>query len=383
MRIEWQIGFWIGAFLLLVLLLWLFSGVLLPFAAAFALGYLLNPVVDRLERLGFNRLGATLLIMACFVLVLVSISIFIAPVLWRQSANFIEALPAYAVKLEELISAETARLGRDYGGVLMDSLGLGNKAGGDLASATNDLVAQAAQWAASFLKSLMTRGEALISLISLLVVTPVVVFYMLLDWHKMIATIDGFVPLRRRETVRALAREIDTALAGFLRGQALVCLFLGAWYGIGLSLIGLNFGLLIGITAGILSFVPYVGSLTALILSSTVAIVQGWPQWKLLAMSLGVVLIGQFLEGNVLSPKLVGESVGLHPVWLIFALLAFGSLFGFTGLITAVPFAAAAGVILRFAVRRYRESNLYTGTAGPDPRILLESNMTYRDDEDH
>ncbi len=383
MRIEWQLGFWIGAFLLLVLLLWLFSGVLLPFAAAFALGYLLNPVVDWLERLGFNRLGATLLIMACFALVLVSISILIGPVVWRQAASFIEALPAYAVKLEDLISAETARLSRDYGGVLMDRLGLGNKAGGDLASATNDLVAQAAQWAASFLKSLLTRGEALINLISLLVVAPVVVFYMLLDWHKMIATIDGFVPLRHRETVRALAREIDTALAGFLRGQALVCLFLGAWYGIGLSLIGLNFGLLIGIAAGILSFIPYVGSLTALILSSTVAIVQDWPQWKLLAMSLGVVMIGQFLEGNVLSPKLVGESVGLHPVWLIFALLAFGSLFGFTGLITAVPFAAAAGVILRFGVRRYRESNLYTGTAGPDPRILLESTMTYRDDEDH
>jgi predicted PurR-regulated permease PerM len=383
MRIEWQIGFWIGAFLLLVLLLWLFSGVLLPFAAAFALGYLLNPVVDRLVRLGFNRLGATLLIMACFVLVLVSISILIGPVLWRQLVSFTEALPAYAAKLEELISAETTRLSRDYGGVLMDRLGLGNKAGGDLASATNDLVAQAAQWATSFLKSLLTRGEALISLISLLVVTPVVVFYMLLDWHKMIATIDGLVPLRHRETVRALARAIDTALAGFLRGQALVCLFLGAWYGIGLSLIGLNFGLLIGITAGILSFIPYVGSLTALVLSSTVAIVQDWPQWKLLAMSLGVVLIGQFLEGNVLSPKLVGESVGLHPVWLIFALLAFGSVFGFTGLITAVPFAAAAGVILRFAVGRYHESNLYAGTAGPNPRIYLESTLTYPDDEDH
>jgi predicted PurR-regulated permease PerM len=383
MRIEWQIGFWIGAFLLLVLMLWLFSGVLLPFAAAFGLGYLLNPVVDRLERLGFNRLGATLLIMACVVLILVSISILIVPVLWRQAASFIEALPAYSVKLEELISAEAARLSRDYGGVLMERLGLGNKAGGDLASATNDLVAQAAQWAASFLKSLLTRGEALISLISLLVVTPVVVFYMLLDWHKMIATIDGFVPIRHRETARALAREIDTAMAGFLRGQSLVCLCLGAWYGIGLSLIGLNFGLLIGITAGILSFIPYVGSLTALVLSSTVAIVQDWPQWRLLAMSLGVVLVGQFLEGNILSPKLVGESVGLHPVWLIFALLAFGSLFGFTGLITAVPFAAAAGVILRFAVRRYRESNLYTCTAGPDPRVLLESRMTYPDDEDH
>jgi predicted PurR-regulated permease PerM len=383
MRIEWQIGFWIGAFLLLVLLLWLFSGVLLPFAAAFALGYLLNPVVDRLERLGFNRLGATLFIMACFVLVLISISILIVPIVWRQLVSFTGALPEYAVKLEELISAETARLGRDYGGSLMDKFGLGGNAGAEFASATKDLVAQAAHWTASFLNSVIRRGEALIGLISLLVVTPVVAFYVLLDWHKTIATIDRLVPLRHRETARALAREIDSALAGFLRGQSLVCLFLGTWYGIGLSLIGLNFGLLIGIMAGVLSFVPYVGSLTALILSSTVAIVQDWPQWKLFAMSLGVVLIGQFLEGNILSPKLVGESVGLHPVWLIFALLAFGSLFGFTGLITAVPFAAAAGVILRFAVRRYRESNLYTGTAGPDPQILFESTMTRRDDEDH
>jgi predicted PurR-regulated permease PerM len=383
MRIEWQIGFWIGTFLLLVLSLWLFSGVLLPFAAAFALGYLLNPVVDRLERLGFNRLGATLLITVCFVLVLVPILILIGPVVWRQLVSFIEALPAYAVKLEELISAETARFERAYGGILMDKFGLGGNAGAQLATATNDLVVEAAQWAASFLKSLLTGGAALINLLSLLVVTPVVTFYMLLDWHKMIATIGGLVPLRQRETVRALACEIDIALAGFLRGQALVCLFLGAWYGIGLSLIRLNFGLLIGITAGILSFIPYVGSLTALVLSSAVAIVQSWPQWKLLAMSLGVVFIGQFLEGNILSPKLVGASVGLHPVWLIFALLAFGKLFGFTGLITAVPIAATAGVIMRFAVRRYRESNLYTNAAGADPRIFLLSTTTRRDDEDN
>lgn len=303
MRIEWQIGFWIGTFLLLVLLLWLFSGVLLPFAAAFALGYLLNPVVDRLERLGFNRLGATLLITVSFVLVLIPILILIGPVVWRQLVSFIEALPAYAVKLEELISAESARFERAYGGILMDKFGLGGNAGAEFATATNDLVVEAAQWAASFLKSLLTGGAALINLLSLLVVTPVVTFYMLLDWHKMIATISGLVPLRQRETVRALAREIDTALAGFLRGQALVCLFLGAWYGIGLSLIRLNFGLLIGITAGILSFIPYVGSLTALALSSAVAMVQSWPQWKLLAMSLGVVFIGQFLEGNILSPS--------------------------------------------------------------------------------
>jgi predicted PurR-regulated permease PerM len=378
MRIEWQIGFWIGTFLLLVLLLWLFSGVLLPFATAFALGYLLDPVVDRLERLGFNRLGATLLIMACFALVLVLISISVVPVVWHQLVSFTEALPAYAVKLQELVSAETARLGR-----VMDKFGLGGNPGAKLASATNGLVAQAAKGAAAFLNSILTGGAALISIVSLLIVTPVVAFYMLVDWDKMIASIEGLVPLRHRETVRALAREIDTAMVGFLRGQSLVCLILGAWYGIGLSLIGLNFGLLIGVTGGVLSFIPYVGSLSVLILSSTVAIVEDWPQWKLLAMSLGVFLIGQFLEGNILSPNLVGASVGLHPVWSIFALLAFGSLFGFTGLITAVPFAATAGVIMRFAVRRYRESNLYTGTAGPHPQILLESTMMYRADEDH
>jgi predicted PurR-regulated permease PerM len=356
MRIEWQIGFWVAAFLLLVFLLWLFSGVLLPFTAGVALGYLLNPVADRLERLGFSRLGATLLILACLAFAL------------DRTGTI-----TYAIKLEALISAETEGLSRKYGGVLIQKLGLDTKGGTELASATNDLIAQAAQWAATFLNSLLTRGAALIGLISLLVVTPVVAFYMLLDWEKMIATIDGLVPLRHRETVRGLAREIDTAMAGFLRGQSLVCLFLGAWYGIGLSLIGLNFGLLIGISAGILSFIPYVGSLTALVLSSAVAIVQDRPQWKLLGMSLGVFLIGQFLEGNILSPKLVGDSVGLHPVWLIFALLAFGSLFGFTGLITAVPFVAAAGVILRFAVKRYRESNLYTSLSGPSPKILLES----------
>jgi predicted PurR-regulated permease PerM len=376
MRIEWQIGFWIGAFLLFVFLLWLFSGVLLPFAAAVALAYLLNPVVDRLEKIGFNRLGAALLIMTCFALVLALIAVLLAPVLWRQLASFIEELPTYAVKLEKLISAETERLSREYGGDLMQKFGLGNKGGSELATATNDLFAQAAQWATSFLNSLLTRGAALISLISLLVVTPVVVFYMLLDWDKMIATIDGLVPLRHRETVRALAREIDAAMAGFLRGQALVCLFLGAWYGIGLTLIGLNFGLLIGITAGILSFIPWVGSFSALILS-----VQDWPQWKLLAMSIGVVLIGQFVEGNILSPKLVGDSVGLHPVWLIFALLAFGSLFGFTGLIIAVPFAAAIGVILRFAVKRYRESNLYMSTSGDNSKILLESHSLDKNEE--
>lgn len=373
MRLEWQIAFWVGTFLVSVLILWLFSGVLLPFMAGLALGYLLDPVADRLERLGLGRLGATLVIMAGFVLVFVLIFIVVVPVLGQQLASFIEALPAYVTKLQVLISQIGQQLARDYGGFLTDKLGRDTPVGADLRNSTTDLVGQAAQWAASLLKSVWTSGAALISLVSLIVVTPVVGFYMLLDWDKLIATVDSLVPLRHRETVRRLAREIDTAMAGFLRGQSLVCLFLGFWYGVGLSLIGLNFGLLIGISAGILSFVPYVGSLTALVLSSAVAIVQGWPQWHLLLMALGVFVTGQFLEGNILSPKLVGDSVGLHPVWLIFALLAFGSLFGFTGLIVAVPFAAATGVILRFAVARYRESKLYTAVAGPHVDFQIDA----------
>jgi predicted PurR-regulated permease PerM len=373
MRLEWQIAFWLGAFLLLVLMLWLVSGVLLPFAAAVALCYLLNPVADRLERLGLNRLGATLLIMAAFVLILGLIMILVIPILWHQLGSFIQALPAYVVKLEELVASLSERLVQDNGATLLERFGFSKDATADLRNSTSELVNQTAQWGGTFLKSVWTSGAALISLLSLFIITPVVAFYMLLDWDKMIRTIDGLVPLRYRQTVRELAREIDAAFAGFLRGQSLVSLFLGAWYGIGLSLIGLNFGLLIGISGGLLSFVPYVGSLTVLVLSAAIALVQGWPEWRLLALALCVVLSGQFLEANILSPKLVGGSVGLHPVWLIFALLAFGSLFGFTGLIAAVPLAAAVGVLLRFAVRRYRESKLYSEIGKPGPKILIEA----------
>ena len=360
MRIEWQIGVWITTALVFVVLLWLFSGVLLPFAAALAIGYLLDPVADRLERLGLNRLGATLIILASFIVVLVLAMVLVVPILGRQLASFAQALPDYIVRLQALVAQESQRLAQDYGGSFLDKVGLGSTAG-DIRGSANDIVSQAAQWTAGFLRSLWSQGAALISLLSLIVVTPVIAFYMLLDWDRMVACIDTLVPPRHRPTIHALAHEIDVAMAGFLRGQSLVCCFLGAWYGIGLSLIGLNFGLLIGISAGFLSFIPYVGSLTALILSAVVATVQGWPSWNLLLLSLAVVGAGQFLEGNILSPKLVGASVGLHPVWLIFALLAFGSLFGFTGLIIAVPVAAAIGVILRFAMTRYRESPLYLG----------------------
>jgi predicted PurR-regulated permease PerM len=224
-----------------------------------------------------------------------------------------------------------------------------------------DLVTQGAGWLAAFLKSLWSGGTALISIFSLIVVTPVVAFYLIYDWPRMIATADALVPRPHQPTVRALASEINTGIAGFIRGQSAVCLILGAFYAVALSLTGLNFGPLIGLISGLISFIPYIGSMTGLVLSLGVAVVQFWPDWTMILVVLGIFLFGQFVEGNVLAPKLVGESVGLHPVWVMFALFAFGYLFGFVGLLLAVPLAAAIGVLARFALRRYRESSVYVG----------------------
>jgi predicted PurR-regulated permease PerM len=363
-RFAWHFGFWALILAATILLIWLLSGILLPFAAGIALGYLLDPVADRLQRVGFSRLGAALLMLVGFALIFALVVVLLVPVLTHQLTALIGALPGYIAKLPQFASDLSSRATEGYGAQILDWLGLsGGFSPADVQKTVGDFVGQGLQWLGAFARSLVSGGTALLGLLSLLVVMPVVAFYMLLDWDRMIATLDTLIPPRNRTDVHAIARDIDRALAGFVRGQSLVCLFLGLWYGIGLSLIHLNFGLLIGLSAGVLSFIPYVGSLTALILSAIVAIVQGWPEWKLLLLTLAIVLTGQFLEGNILSPKLVGSSVGLHPVWVIFALLAFGALFGFTGLIMAVPVAAAAGVILRYLVRRYKESELYLAPA--------------------
>ena len=361
-KMDWRLAFWIGALLLPVLLFRLLSGVMLPFVAGLVLGYLLNPVANRLERAGFNRLGATVLILFLFISGLALILVLVVPLLGHQLAGFIASLPDYATRLQALAAETSAAFAAKYGGGFLTKLGIGSGSDASgLQQSLSDLAGQGAKALISFAQSLWSGGTALLGLISLLVITPVVAFYILLDWDKLVASLDSLIPVGHRGVVHGLAREIDAAMAGFLRGQSAVCLFLGIWYGVGLSLIGLNFGLLIGISAGILTFVPYVGSLTALVLGMAVAVVQGWPDWTLPLLVLAIVGGGQFLEGNFLTPKLVGASIGLHPVWLIFALLAFGSLLGFTGLLIAVPVAAAIGVLLRFAVRQYWQSPLYRG----------------------
>ncbi len=192
-------------------------------------------------------------------------------------------------------------------------------------------------------------------------VTPVVAFYLLYDWNRMVATVDTWIPLHQRATVHALAREMNEAIAGFVRGQTAVCLILGSYYALTLTFAGLSFGLLIGLASGLITFIPYLGSMTGLVVAVGVAVAQFWPEYTPILVVLGIFFFGQFLEGYVLAPKLVGESVGLHPVWLIFALFAFGYLFGFVGLLIAVPLAAVIAVLMRFALRQYLASPFYTG----------------------
>ena len=367
MQVDRQIIYWSLALALLVALLYSLSAVLMPFAAGLCVAYLLDPVADRLEHMGLNRLAASVLILAVFSLVFILTLIILLPILTHQLIGFIERLPDYVMQLRALAADQGGELFDRAQRILADSLGLdlGDIAGvkgSDVQSSVGDIVKQGSQWIGSFFKSLWSGGQALVSLFSLIVITPVVAFYLLVDWQQMMQHLQALVPFRHRPVVHALALDINRAIAGFLRGQSLVCLFLGTWYGVGLTLVGLNFGLLIGISAGVLSFIPYVGSLTALVLACGVAIVQGWPSWHLLILSLVVVGTGQFLEGNVLTPRLVGASVGLHPVWLIFALLAAGNLFGMTGLILAVPIAAALGVLLRFAFATYMASPYYQGS---------------------
>ena len=370
MTLQRQVVIWIALLCGFVYALYELSSVLMPFVAGLTIGYLLDPLADRLERLGLRRLGATILILFLFLVAIVLLTIMLVPVLVHQFTALIDNLPGLASKLQDLTMSGSRYLQR-YGGDVLKRLGLNDgMTPADIQNSLGSMVGQGSAYLIGLLRSIWSGGQALFGLFSLVVVTPVIAFYILLDWKRMVAAVDGWVPLEHRDDVRSVARDIDAALAGFVRGQFIVSVFLGLWYGVGLTLIGLNFGFLIGMTGGLLSFIPYVGSLAVLIFSMIVALVQGWPDWTLMAFTFAVVASGQFLEGNVLSPNLVGASVGLHPVWIIFALLAFGTLFGFTGLMVAVPVAAATGVILRFTLRKYLVSPLYTGESEAEQRFV-------------
>jgi predicted PurR-regulated permease PerM len=355
MTLQRQVAVWIGSLAAVVVALWLLSPILLPFLAGIVLAYFLDPVADWLQRLGLSRLAAAVLIVLLALLLLVTVLVVLAPMLANQIGKFAGELPAVVQALTARFDALAPQWMKD----------LVARSGADIQGSVTQFAGKAADWILGLLKTILSGGLALVNLLSLLVVTPIVAFYMLVDWDDMIATIDSWVPREHVETVRALGREINAAMAGFIRGQGTVCLLLGGFYALALSLAGLNFGMAIGILAGALTFIPYAGALIGGVLAIGVAVVQFWPDFWSIGLIVGIFALGQFLEGNFLSPKLVGKSIGLHPVWLMFALFAFGYAFGFVGLLLAVPMAAAVGVLTRFLLQQYLASRLYRGTGGP------------------
>jgi predicted PurR-regulated permease PerM len=351
---QQNLVFWLGAFVLLLVMLVLVRQILLPFVAGAALAYALHPVAAWLGRYGISRVSAAAAIMAVLTVIFFAIVLLLVPLLVEQMVDFAQRLPSYVVRLQEMFGSVLESDWARFFGIDPDSI---------RASITS-FMSRGIDLTTALFGSLWSGGVAIVGIATLLVVTPIVAFYLLRDWDGIIARVDRLVPLDHAEDVRRLAREIDGKVAAFVRGQLIVGFLLGIFYAIGLVAIGLNYGLLIGLASGILSFIPYLGFTVGFVLSIAIALVQFGPNWLMIAAVVVVFMVGQLLEGYVLQPRLIGRNVGLHPVWLIFALFASGLLFGFVGLLIAIPAAAAIGVILRFAVERYRMSPLFRGS-GP------------------
>ena len=356
---QWR--FWLIGLIVFLIAVYLLRAILLPFVAGMAVAYFLDPACDRLERWGCSRTLATALVTGCFAVFLVLALLLLVPLVVEQLTGFLSSLPDLLGGLHERLLP--------YYQELQQRFNLPDLA--ELADMARARMGTAMSWLAAALEGLLSQGMALASLLSLVFITPVVAFYLLRDWDHIVAKSDGLLPRDLAATIREQVIAIDQTMAGFARGQATVCLVLGAYYASALLLVGLPFGLFIGVAAGLLTFIPYVGACTGFVVSLAIAL-GSFEGWERTALVVGIFAVGQVLEGNVLTPKLVGEKVGLHPVWIIFALLAGGTLFGFVGLLLAVPSAAAIGVLVRFCLGQYRASTLYLGhrqvaPAGPAP----------------
>jgi predicted PurR-regulated permease PerM len=355
---EWHLGFWLGAMALLVAGIAVFRDILLPFISGMVLAYFLNPLADRLEKQGMSRIAAASSIVGLVVLALVLALVFLLPILAVQLKNLAVGMPAEIERLKlALEAAARDRLGAHY-----------PQAQAAIEKAIADMQSGWAGSAAAMASALWSGGLAVVNVLSLILITPIVVFYLLVDWHAMLERIDHWLPRDHAATIRTLAGEIDTSVAAFIRGQGAICLLLGALYAAGLSAVGLRYGLVVGLATGVLGFVPIVGWVLGTLIALGLAVVQFGLSAGALVAVLMVMGAGLALDTAVLSPRFVGQKVGLHPVWLIFALFAFSYLLGFVGTLIAVPLAAALGVLVRHALKLYLESDIYGGkpAAGGD-----------------
>jgi predicted PurR-regulated permease PerM len=346
-----QLLIWVGLLLVGILVLWVFRSILLPFVAGIVIAYLLNPLVSLVQRTKLGRGWATSLVLLFVIAIIVGLMFLVVPLVAQQIVGLVARLPDYVVQLRALSNEWLPQL----------SVWLGQEQVQRFETQLTDLLGDVPIWTATVTAWLAQSGWSILNTIGIFIITPVVAFYLLLDWDSMVKGIDNLLPRDHRVEIRRVLNEIDRSIAAVFRGQGSVILVLCVYYASALSLVGLSFGLAIGIITGLLSFIPFVGFGIGFLLSLGIALVQFWPNWVMVAIVFAVFMIGQFLEGNVLYPKLVGSSININPVWLMFALFAFALLFGFVGLLLAVPLSAIVAVLVRWAARKYKESPLYLG----------------------
>ncbi len=343
--------FWVTAAVLFFVFLFLIRSILLPFVLGIMIAYFLDPAADRLQAKGFSRGLATTILTGLFFVILFLLSLIIFPVIANQFSGLVAALPDYIIAFEQ-----------SYGEQIKERLGgLGAEQMEHIKSAINNISGTAIKLGGDLVANLFLSGMALINLLSLVLITPIVAFYILRDWDKIVIRVDTLLPRKHADVIREQLCIIDETLAGFIRGQINVCLILSTYYAIGLSLAGLHFGIVIGLATGFLVIFPYVGLMLGMGIGMGVAFFQFGDMASVLTV-LAVFVTGQIIEGYFITPKLVGEKVGLHPVWIIFGMLAGAALFGFVGILLAIPVTAIIGVLTRFAIGRYQASSYYNDT---------------------
>jgi predicted PurR-regulated permease PerM len=347
---HFRLWFWVGGALLFLWFLILVKSILLPFVVGMFAAYFLDPAVRRLRGWGWSRGTSAAVITIGFFALAIGLCMVLVPLVTHQFVALLKDMPDYINGLQTRYGAEIqhyiARLGTDQVDTIKDSLG----------SYSGQFMGWVGQMASGALQS----GLALLNILSLVFITPIVAFYLLRDWHMVVARFYALLPRENAYTIRDQLHAIDRTLSGFIRGQTNVCLILASYYGILLSLVGLNFGLLIGIMTGFLLFIPFVGFICCFVLSVIVALFQ-FPDNAHVIAVLAIYGIGVALESGVITPRLVGGKVGLHPLWIIFGMLAGAALFGFVGILISVPVTAVVGVLVRFAIVRYLHSSLYRG----------------------
>lgn len=348
---EIRLLIWVTATIATGVLIHLLNDVLLPFVIGITIAYFFDPVADRLEAFGVSRTVATSIILLGFFVALIGITVLLFPMLQKQIIGAIQLIPVLIDRVKDIVGPILEQMRADFTAETMDGL---KEAAGNYAGTLF-------KWFSTFVTKIWSGGLAFLNLLSLILITPLVAFYLLRDWDEIVAKVDSWLPRDQADTIREQVKKIDLTLAGFVRGQACVCLALAIFYAVGLTFVGMNAGLLIGIGAGALAVIPYIGAAVSLIIGVALATAQFHQDWVSILMVAGVFIIGQTLESYILTPRLVGGRVGLSPIWIIFAMLAGGTLFGLTGVLIALPVAAIAGVLVRFGLDQYLDSGLYHG----------------------